>query len=150
LRHSAAHVLAQAVQTINPQARLGIGPPIQDGFYYDFDVDEPFSPEDFKAIEKEMARIVKSGQRFVRRVVDEDAARIELADEPYKLELIGLKGPNAEKAAEGASVEVGEGELTVYDNVNPKTGETEWSDLCRGPHLPNTRMIGNAYALMRV
>ena len=150
LRHSAAHVLAQAVQTINPQARLGIGPPIQDGFYYDFDVDEPFSPEDFAAITKEMQRIIKAGQRFTRRVVSDAEALVELADEPYKLELIGLKGPGAEKAAEGASVEVGEGELTIYDNVNPKTGETEWKDLCRGPHLPNTRMIGNAFALMRV
>ncbi|HIY65684.1 MAG TPA: threonine--tRNA ligase, partial [Candidatus Agrococcus pullicola] len=150
LRHSAAHVLAQAVQKLNPQARLGIGPPIQDGFYYDFDVDPAFSPDDFKALQSEMQRIIKSGQRFMRRVVSESEALEELADEPYKLELIGFKGPNADKAAEGASVEVGAGELTIYDNVDPKTGETVWKDLCRGPHLPNTRMIGNGFALTRV
>lgn len=144
LRHSAAHVLAQAVQRINPEARLGIGPPIHDGFYYDFDVAEPFTPEDLKALSKEMDRIVREGQRFTRRVVTEDEARAELANEPYKLELIGLKGPNDE-----ASVEVGGGELTIYDNVN-REGETVWKDLCRGPHLPSTRMVGNGAALMRV
>lgn len=144
LRHSAAHVLAQAVQRINPEARLGIGPPIHDGFYYDFDVAEPFTPEDLKALSKEMDRIVREGQRFTRRVVTEDEARAELANEPYKLELIGLKGPNDE-----ASVEVGGGELTIYDNVD-REGETVWKDLCRGPHLPSTRMVGNGAALMRV
>lgn len=149
LRHSAAHVLAQAVQRVNPEARLGIGPPVQDGFYYDFDVAEPFSSDDLKALQKEMERIVKAGQRFVRRVVTDDEARAELADEPYKLELIGLKG-GAGKAAEGASVEVGAGELTIYDNVDMKTGEVAWKDLCRGPHLPSTRLIGNGFALMRV
>ena len=147
LRHSAAHVTAQAVQAINPDARLGIGPPITDGFYYDFDVETPFTPEDLKAIDKEMARIVKQGQRFQRRVVTEGEARAELAAEPYKLELIGLKGGGA---AEDESVEVGGAELTIYDNVDPKTGETLWKDLCRGPHLPNTRLIGNGFALTRV
>jgi len=147
LRHSAAHVLAQAVQSINPDAKLGIGPPITDGFYYDFDVEEPFTPEDLKAIDKAMAAIVKKGQRFQRRVVTEAEARVELADEPYKLELIGLKGGNT---ADDESVEVGGAELTIYDNVDPKTGETIWKDLCRGPHLPSTRMIGNGYALTRV
>ncbi len=148
LRHSAAHVLAQAVQRIRPQANLGIGPPITDGFYYDFGVDEPFTPEDLKAIKKEMERIVREGQRFVRRVVSDDEARAELADEPFKLELIGLKGAGAEKT-EGASVEVGAGELTIYDNVS-RDGETAWKDLCRGPHVPNTRMIGNGWDLQRV
>ena len=148
LRHSAAHVLAQAVQRINPQANLGIGPPITDGFYYDFGVEHPFTPEDVKAIDKEMQRIIREGQRFVRRVVTDDEARTELADEPFKLELIGLKGPGAEKT-EGASVEVGEGELTIYDNVT-RTGEVVWKDLCRGPHLPNTRVIGNGWALQRI
>lgn len=148
LRHSAAHVLAQAVQRINPQANLGIGPPITDGFYYDFGVDEPFTPEDMKAIDKEMQRIIREGQRFTRRVVTDDEARVELAAEPFKLELIGLKGGSAE-AAEGASVEVGVGELTIYDNVN-RDGETVWKDLCRGPHLPSTRMIGNGWDLTRV
>ncbi|HEY9497994.1 MAG TPA: threonine--tRNA ligase [Terrimesophilobacter sp.] len=147
LRHSAAHVAAQAVQSINPQAKLGIGPPITDGFYYDFDVEVPFTPEDLKAIDKAMERIVKQGQRFQRRVVTEDEARAELAAEPYKLELIGLKGGSA---AEDESVEVGGAELTIYDNVDPKTGETLWKDLCRGPHLPNTRLIGNGFALTRV
>ncbi|CAN7347709.1 threonine--tRNA ligase [Microbacterium foliorum] len=147
LRHSAAHVLAQAVQRISPQANLGIGPPITDGFYYDFGVETPFTPEDIKAITKEMQRIVREGQRFVRRVVTDDEARAELADEPFKLELIGLKG--GKEAAEGASVEVGEGELTIYDNTT-RDGEVVWKDLCRGPHLPNTRMIGNGWDLTRI
>ncbi|KTR85794.1 threonine--tRNA ligase [Leucobacter chromiiresistens] len=148
LRHSAAHVLAQAVQRINPEARLGIGPPITDGFYYDFDPAEPFTPEDLKAISAEMQKIVKQGQRFVRRVVTEDEARAELADEPYKLELIGLKGGSAGDE-NGESVEVGGSELTIYDNIDPKTGELCWKDLCRGPHVPSTRMLGNGWALMR-
>ena len=146
LRHSAAHVLAQAVQNINPEAKLGIGPPITDGFYYDFDVETPFNPEDLRALEKEMNRIVQAGQRFMRRVTNDVDARVELATEPYKLELIGLKGSDL---GEG-SAEVGAGELTIYDNVDSKSGETVWFDLCRGPHLPNTRMIGNGYALTRV
>ena len=146
LRHSTAHVLAQAVQNINPEAKLGIGPPITDGFYYDFDVETPFNPEDMRALEKEMNRIVQAGQRFMRRVTNDADARVELANEPYKLELIGLKGADL---GEG-SAEVGAGELTIYDNVDPKSGETVWFDLCRGPHLPNTRMIGNGYALTRV
>ena len=149
LRHSAAHVAAQAVQSINRDARLGIGPPITDGFYYDFDVEVPFTPEDLKAIDKAMERIVKQGQRFQRRVVTEDEARVELANEPYKLELIGIKG-HAADGGDNESVEIGGAELTIYDNVDPKTGETVWKDLCRGPHLPNTRLIGNGFALTRV
>ncbi len=148
LRHSAAHVLAQAVQQLHPETKLGIGPPITDGFYYDFDPARPFTPEDLKALEKEMQKIIKQGQRFVRRVVTEEEARAELAGEPYKLELIGLKG-GAASGTDNESVEVGGSELTMYDNVDPKTGETCWKDLCRGPHLPNTRMIGNGWALTR-
>ena len=148
LRHSTAHVLAQAVQRVKPQSNLGIGPPVTDGFYYDFQVDEPFTPDDLKVIKKEMERIVRENQRFVRRVVTDDEARAELADEPFKLELIGLKGGSAE-AAEGASVEVGAGELTIYDNVT-RDGETAWKDLCRGPHVPGTRLIGNGWDLTRV
>ncbi|BFM23515.1 threonyl-tRNA synthetase [Microbacterium testaceum] len=148
LRHSTAHVLAQAVQRVKPQANLGIGPPVTDGFYYDFQVDEPFTPDDLKVIKKEMERIVRENQRFVRRVVTDDEARAELADEPFKLELIGLKGGSAE-AAEGASVEVGGGELTIYDNVT-RDGETAWKDLCRGPHVPGTRLIGNGWDLTRI
>jgi len=147
LRHSTAHVMAQAVQRIKPQTNLGIGPPITDGFYYDFGTDEPFTPEDVKAIKKEMERIVRENQRFVRRVVSDEEARAELADEPFKLELIGLKG-GADKT-EGASVEVGAGELTIYDNVN-RDGETVWKDLCRGPHVPNTRAIGNGWDIQRI
>ena len=147
LRHSTAHVLAQAVQRLNPEAKLGIGPPVTDGFYYDFDVTNPFTPEDLVALEKEMNRIVQEGQRFMRRVVTDDEARAELAHEPYKLELIGLKG--GATGDDNESVEVGGSELTIYDNVDPKTGETKWKDLCRGPHLPNTRMIGQGYKLMR-
>ena len=146
LRHSAAHVLAQAVQNINPEAKLGIGPPVTDGFYYDFDVENPFTPEDLRALEKQMQKIIQSGQRFIRRVTNDGDARVELAGEPYKLELIGLKGGDI---GEGAA-EVGAGDLTIYDNVDPSSGNTIWKDLCRGPHLPNTRMIGNAFALTRV
>ena len=149
LRHSTAHVLAQAVQTIWPEAKLGIGPPITDGFYYDFDVREPFTPEDLKRLHKEMQRIVNQGQRFRRRVVTDEEARGELASEPYKLELIGLKS-TASTGSDNESVEVGAGELTIYDNVDPKTGETVWRDLCRGPHLPHTKLIGNGFDLMRV
>ena len=146
LRHSTAHVMAQAVQELFPDARLGIGPPIENGFYYDFDVETPFVPEDLEKIETRMRKIVKENQRFSRRAVSDDAARAELADEPYKLELIGLKGSAAD-AAEGASAEVGAGELTIYDNVNRK-GEVAWKDLCRGPHVPTTKRIP-AFKLMR-
>ncbi|MFJ1705192.1 threonine--tRNA ligase [Kitasatospora sp. NPDC088346] len=146
LRHSTAHVMAQAVQEIFPEAKLGIGPPIKDGFYYDFDVEKPFHPDDIKAIEKKMQEIIKRGQKFSRRVVTDEAAREELAAEPFKLELIGLKG--SASVEDGASVEVGAGELTIYDNVDPKTGDVCWGDLCRGPHLPSTRNIP-AFKLMR-
>jgi threonyl-tRNA synthetase len=148
LRHSTAHVLAQAVQELYPQARLGIGPPVENGFYYDFDVPEPFHPDDLKRIEKRMQEIVKEGQAFARRVVGDDEARSELAVEPYKLELIGLKGPGAAEAADGAAAEVGAGELTIYDNLR-SDGSLAWKDLCRGPHLPTTRHIP-AFKLMRV
>jgi threonyl-tRNA synthetase len=147
LRHSTAHVMAQAVQQLYPDAKLGIGPPIDNGFYYDFDVETPFTPEDLSRIDKEMQRIVKEGQTFSRRVVSDDEARAELADEPYKLELIGLKGPGAASAADGADAEVGGGELTIYDN-HRRDGELAWKDLCRGPHLPSTRHIP-AFKLMR-
>ncbi|MFJ5224570.1 threonine--tRNA ligase [Streptomyces sp. NPDC088400] len=147
LRHSTAHVMAQAVQELHPEAKLGIGPPVKDGFYYDFDVETPFTPDDLKAIEKKMQEIQKRGQRFSRRVTSDEAAREELAGEPYKLELIGLKG-NAAQAADGADAEVGAGELTIYDNLDAKTGELCWKDLCRGPHLPTTRNIP-AFKLMR-
>ncbi|MFJ9842700.1 threonine--tRNA ligase [Kitasatospora sp. NPDC101155] len=147
LRHSTAHVMAQAVQQLYPEAKLGIGPPVKDGFYYDFDVEKPFHPDDLKAIEKKMQEIIKRGQKFSRRVVTDEAAREELAAEPYKLELIGLKG-SAATAGEGADVEVGAGELTIYDNLDAKSGDQCWGDLCRGPHLPSTRHIP-AFKLMR-
>lgn len=151
LRHSTAHVMAQAVQELYPQAKLGIGPPIRDGFYYDFDVPEPFTPDDLAAIETRMRKIIKEGQRFDRREVLDDDARAELADEPYKLELIGLKSQvstsSTSEVAEGASVEVGAGGLSIYDNVR-RDGELAWKDLCRGPHLPTTKRIP-AFKLMR-
>ena len=147
LRHSTAHVMAQAVQELFPDAKLGIGPPITDGFYYDFDVEVPFHPEDLDKIESRMRKIVKEGQRFSRRPISDDEARAELADEPYKLELIGLKGSGAEDAAEGASAEVGGAELTIYDNLK-RDGSLAWKDLCRGPHLPTTKRIP-AFKLMR-
>ncbi|MHA4778574.1 threonine--tRNA ligase [Streptomyces sp. MSC1_001] len=146
LRHSTAHVMAQAVQELFPEAKLGIGPPVRDGFYYDFDVEKPFTPEDLKVIEKKMQEIQKRGQRFARRVVTDEDARAELADEPYKLELIGIKG--SASTDDGANVEVGGGELTIYDNLDAKTGDLCWKDLCRGPHLPTTRNIP-AFKLMR-
>ncbi|MEB7503281.1 threonine--tRNA ligase [Arthrobacter koreensis] len=148
LRHSTAHVMAQAVQQLRPDAKLGIGPYIKDGFYFDFDVAEPFTPEDLKTLEKMMQKIVNSNQKFVRRVVSEDEAREAMANEPYKLELLGKKD-GAEEAGEGANIEVGAGEITIYDNVDRKSGDTVWCDLCRGPHLPNTKLISNAFALTR-
>jgi threonyl-tRNA synthetase len=157
LRHSTAHVMAQAVQDLFPQAKLGIGPPIENGFYYDFDVPEAFGPDDLKSIEQKMRQIVRQGQRFSRRVVSDDEARRELSGEPYKLELIGLKsgttaatGPGADAALgdSGESVEVGGAELTIYDNLDPASGDLRWKDLCRGPHLPTTKDIP-AFKLMR-
>ena len=146
VRHSAAHVAAQAVQAAHADAKLGIGPPITDGFYYDFDLGEPFTPEDLKDLEKRMTRIIKERQPFVRREVSDDEARAELADEPYKLELIADKGgPSTSSGDE--SVEVGAGQLTIYDNVR-RDGSVAWKDLCRGPHVPHTGYIP-AYALMR-
>ncbi|TDT33302.1 threonine--tRNA ligase [Naumannella halotolerans] len=145
IRHSAAHVLAQAVQAAHADAKLGIGPPITDGFYYDFDVEEPFTPEDLKSLEKAMTKIIKQRQRFRRREVSDDEARAELADEPYKLELIGLKGGASDD--DGSTVEVGAGQLTIYDNLN-RDDSVAWFDLCRGPHVPHTGYIP-AYALTR-
>ena len=145
IRHSAAHVLAQAVQQLFPKARLGIGPPVTDGFYYDFDVDTPFTPEDLSKIESAMKKIVKSGQRFSRRRFESrEQARAELADEPYKLELIDLKGGDDDEVMEVDA----SGELTVYDNVHAHTGDTVWSDLCRGPHIPTTKFIP-AFRILR-
>ena len=143
LRHSAAHVMAQAVQEVYANTRLGIGPPIKDGFYYDFDPENTFNPDDLPKIESAMRKIIKDGQRFKRRVTTEAEALKELAHEPYKCELIGIKGP----AGEEASVEVGGAELTIYDNLG-RDGNPVWSDLCRGPHLPSTKYIP-AFKLMR-
>ena len=144
LRHSTAHVMAQAVQEMFDPAKLGIGPPIKDGFYFDFDVPEAFKPEDLKRIEKRMKELVGKSQRFVRRDVSDDEARELMKDEPYKLELIGLKSSDV---GEGAA-EVGAGGLSVYENLNPD-GTVAWRDLCRGPHLPNTRTIGKGFSLTR-
>ena len=148
LRHSTAHVMAQAVQQLRPDAKLGIGPYITDGFYFDFDVEEPFTPDDLKTLEKMMLKIVNQNQKFARRVVTEDEARAAMADEPYKLILLD-KSAEADEAGEGVNVEVGAGEITIYDNVDRKSGDTVWCDLCRGPHLPNTKLISNAFALTR-
>jgi threonyl-tRNA synthetase len=146
IRHSTAHVMAQAVQQGFPDAKLGIGPPVENGFYYDFQVDRAFTPEDLKSIESRMRDIVKQGQRFVRREVTDSEARAELSDEPFKLELIGIKGKAG--SDDEASTEVGAGVLTIYDNVDAKSGELRWKDLCRGPHVPSTRHIP-AFKLMR-
>ena len=145
MRHSATHVMAQAVQEIRPDAKLGVGPVIKDGFYYDFDVDTPFTPDDLKQIEKHMQRIIKESQSFRRRVVTEDEARAEEANQPYKLELIGDKEAALDPAAAG---EISKHELSMYDNLD-REGNKVWSDLCRGPHLPNTRYI-KAFKLERV
>jgi threonyl-tRNA synthetase len=146
IRHSAAHVLAQAVQQQFPEAKLGIGPPVKDGFYYDFQVDKPFTPEDLQALEKRMKQIIKGSQRFSRRVVESvDAAKAELASEPFKLELVDIKSD----VDTSEVMEVGGGELTIYDNLDPRTGEQVWGDLCRGPHVPTTKHIP-AFKLTRV
>ncbi|MBP2330257.1 threonyl-tRNA synthetase [Kibdelosporangium banguiense] len=138
IRHSTAHVLAQAVQQMFPEAKLGIGPPIKDGFYYDFDVPKPFTPEDLQALEKRMKQIVKGAQRFSRRVVESvDAAKDELKAEPYKLELVDIKSD----VDTSEVMEVGGGELTIYDNLDPRSGDLVWGDLCRGPHVPTTKFI---------
>ncbi|MGY1743382.1 MULTISPECIES: threonine--tRNA ligase [unclassified Blastococcus] len=147
IRHSTAHVLAQAVQDLFPGTRLGIGPPVENGFYYDFDPERPFTPEDLQALEKRMTEIVRAGQHFARREISDADAEAELAHEPYKLELIGLKG-GAGEAAEGADVEVGGAQLTMYDNLDARTGDRVWTDLCRGPHLPRTSNIP-AFSLTR-
>ena len=144
LRHSTAHVMAQAVQEVFPETKLGIGPPVTDGFYYDFDPERPFTPEDLIKLESAMRKIIKAGQRFRRRVTSEGDALKELAHEPYKCELIGLKSGSTD---DGSSVEVGGAELTIYDNLG-RDGEPVWSDLCRGPHLPSTKHIP-AFKLMR-
>ena len=144
LRHSTAHVLAQAVQEVFPETKLGIGPPIRDGFYYDFDPKDPFTPSDLEKLETAMRKIIKAGQRFKRRVTNEKDALLELKNEPYKCELIGLKSAPLE---DESSVEVGSGELTIYDNLG-RDGNPVWSDLCRGPHLPSTKHIP-AFKLMR-
>ncbi|WP_026361275.1 threonine--tRNA ligase [Amycolatopsis nigrescens] len=152
IRHSAAHVLAQAVQQQFPEAKLGIGPPVRDGFYYDFAVDTPFTPEDLQALEKRMKQIIKGSQQFSRRVLDSvEAARAELAAEPFKLELVDLKSesPGLDTVDTSEVMEVGAGELTVYDNLDPRTKERVWSDLCRGPHVPTTKYIP-AFKLTRV
>jgi threonyl-tRNA synthetase len=152
IRHSVAHVLAQAVQELYPGTRLGIGPPVENGFYYDFDPERPFTPEDLTALEKKMQEIVRAGQNFARREISDADAKAELAHEPYKLELIGLKStigsPAHPEAAEGADVEVGSGGLTMYDNLDARTGDRVWTDLCRGPHLPRTSTIP-AFSLTR-
>jgi threonyl-tRNA synthetase len=146
IRHSAAHVLAQAVQQQFPEAKLGIGPPVKDGFYYDFQVEKPFTPEDLQALEKRMKQIVKGSQRFSRRVVESiDSAKAELASEPFKLELVDIKSD----VDTSEVMEVGGGELTIYDNLDPRTGEQVWGDLCRGPHVPTTKHIP-AFKLTRV
>ncbi|MGH3761940.1 threonine--tRNA ligase [Actinophytocola sp.] len=150
IRHSTAHVLAQAVQQLFPEAKLGIGPPVRDGFYYDFDVERPFTPEDLQALEKRMKQIVKSSQRFSRRVVESvDAAKRELKDEPYKLELVDVKSADDSTVDTDEVMEVGGGELTIYDNLDPRSGEQVWGDLCRGPHLPTTKHVP-AFKLTRV
>ncbi|MEU3269361.1 threonine--tRNA ligase [Saccharomonospora sp. NPDC006951] len=157
IRHSAAHVLAQAVQQQFPDAKLGIGPPVKDGFYYDFAVDTPFTPEDLRALEKRMKQIIKGSQQFSRRVLDSvEAAKEELAAEPFKLELVDLKsdtsggeGDALDTVDTSEVMEVGAGELTIYDNLDPRTKERVWSDLCRGPHVPTTKYIP-AFALTRV
>ncbi len=151
IRHSAAHVLAQAVQQQFPEAKLGIGPPVKDGFYYDFQVDRPFTLDDLAALEKRMKAIIKGAQRFNRRVVESvDAAKSELASEPFKLELVDVKSELSDTAVDSSEImEVGGGELTIYDNLDPRSGERVWGDLCRGPHVPTTKHIP-AFKLTRV
>jgi len=147
LRHSAAHVVAQATQQLFPDAKLGIGPPIKDGFFYDFGVETPFSPEDLAAIEKKTIEIINSGQKFARRIITREDAAAELAHETFKVQL--LAADDAEVLSEDV-MEVGSGELTIYDNIDLRSGEHRWCDLCRGPHVPDTRYIdAKAVKVMR-
>ncbi|MGH3518804.1 MAG: aminoacyl--tRNA ligase-related protein, partial [Haloechinothrix sp.] len=150
IRHSCAHVLAQAVQQQFPEAKLGIGPPVKDGFYYDFALDHHFTPDDLKALEKRMKQIIKGSQRFSRRVLESvEAAKVELAAEPFKLELVDIKKKDDTAVDLSEVMEVGGGELTIYDNLDPRSGEKVWADLCRGPHIPTTKHIPS-FKLTRV
>ncbi len=146
LRHSTAHVMAQAVTDLFPDAKFAIGPPVENGFYYDFDVAEPFTPEDVERIEARMREIVASGQSFVRRVLEPDEARELFRDQPYKLEIIDRASKGDVDAEETVDAVPGETELSVYDNRTD--GHTAWTDLCRGPHVPSTARIP-AFKLMR-
>ncbi|MPZ90780.1 MAG: threonine--tRNA ligase [Actinobacteria bacterium] len=145
LRHSTAHVLAQAVLRLFPEAKYSIGPPITDGFYYDFEVERPFTPEDVEVIEAEMRKIVKANQRFERAELDRDEALELFKDQPYKLEII-------EGVAEGADALEQQGAvgevISIYSNTEPGADEPVFVDLCRGPHLPGTGRI-KAFKLLR-
>lgn len=145
LRHSVAHITAQAVQDLF-EAKLGIGPPIEDGFYYDFLIDNPLTEDDLTKIQKRMKEIVKANQRFVRVSVTEVEARQQMAQEPLKLELLNKRNESLDEG----NIEVDAGELTIYENVDPRSGEVKWKDLCRGPHVPNTRIADKGFALTRV
>jgi threonyl-tRNA synthetase len=148
LRHSVAHVVAQATQAVFSDVKLGIGPPTKDGFFYDFGTARSFTPEDLSTIEKKCIEIINSGQKFSRRVITRDAARIELVNEPFKIRLLGADD-SATVMSEDV-MEVGAGELTIYDNIDLRSGEQRWCDLCRGPHVPDTRYIdARAIKLMR-
>jgi threonyl-tRNA synthetase len=131
IRHDAAHILAQAVQELFPGTQVTIGPAIEDGFYYDFFREEPFSTDDFAAIEKRMAEIVDRDEKLVREVWDRDEAiaMFEAKGETFKAELI--RDLPADET------------ITVY-----RTGD--WADLCRGPHFPSTKFVGKAFKLMKV
>jgi threonyl-tRNA synthetase len=143
LRHSTAHVMAQAVLRLHPEAKYSIGPPIEDGFYYDFEVDDPFTPDDLEAIEAEMRKIVKENQRFERAEVERAEALDLFKDQPYKVEII--EGVAAD--AEGAEREASGGEvISIYRNT--VDGDERFVDLCRGPHVPGTGRL-KAFKLLR-
>ena len=145
IRHSTAHVLAQAVLRLWPEAKYAIGPPISDGFYYDFDIGRPFTPEDLEAIEAEMRKIVDDNQRFERSEVSREEALEAFSDQPYKLEIIEGVG----RGDEGLDQQATAGEIiSIYRNVDPSSGEVAFTDLCRGPHLPGTGRI-KAFKLTR-
>jgi threonyl-tRNA synthetase len=147
LRHSVAHLMAQAVTELYPGAKYAIGPPVEDGFYYDFEVEEPFTPEDLERIEERIGELVREQQRFVREELDREEALELFSDQPYKREIIERVDPSEIDESHGQEGAV----ITVYRNVVDDDGAVRerWVDLCRGPHIPSSRWVP-AFKLLRV
>src|SRR6186997_2917412 len=142
IRHSAAHVMAQAVMEMFPDGKVTIGPPVENGFYYDFDLPRNLTPEDLEAIEKRMRQIVQSKHEFKKTVLSADEAKKIFKDQPYKLELIeGLEKGGFDEYGNPLNEKP---EISIYQ-------QDTFVDLCRGPHVENTREIKpDAFKLMNV